>query len=227
MTAIHPPTDSRLETPFPGLHASPPAALFGGAVASRAFLLERDHGNLLVYSAASVPGSAGAIEALGGVSWHYLNHWHEAMFGTRETAAAFGAPVVVHEADAAEAAARSGIEPVTFNGRHALGEGFELVPAGGHTPGATAFLFEHAGHRFLFTGDTIWLDGDEWVAAVLASSDRDAYLDSLELLRDLEFDVLVPWIVSAGASPYATTGRADARRRIDAIIARVRAGGDR
>jgi glyoxylase-like metal-dependent hydrolase (beta-lactamase superfamily II) len=221
-------THSELDTLLDGVHALPPQALpFAPRLAVRAFLLERDHGNLLVYNAGTVPAAAAAVETLGGVSWQYLNHWHEAMFGVDAVASAFGAPVVVHEHDAGEVAARSAVEPVTFAGRHALGEGFELVPTPGHTPGATAFVFERAGRRFLFTGDTVYLDDGEWVGAVLASSDRAAYLDSLELLRGLDFDVLVPWAATAGQPFWSLTGRADATRRIDAMIARIRRGEDR
>src|SRR5687768_9046687 len=108
MTATDQLTASRLDAPFPGLRASPPSPLpFARDLVSRAFLLERDHGNLLVYSAASVPDVADDVASAGGISWQYLNHWHEAMFGVDRIAAAFGAPVVVHEDDAAETAARS------------------------------------------------------------------------------------------------------------------------
>ena len=62
---------------------------------------------------------------------------------------------------------------------------------------------------------------------MLDSSDRAAYLGSLELLRELDFDVLVPWAATAGRPFHAVTDRADTRRRIDAIIARVRRGADR
>jgi glyoxylase-like metal-dependent hydrolase (beta-lactamase superfamily II) len=217
-----------LETPVPGLHALPPARLpFATGLAARAFLLEREHGNLLVYNSESAASAAAAVRARGGVAWQYLNHWHESLFAIRETVAAYGAPLVVHEDDAAETAARLGSDPVTFTGRHALGEGFELIPTPGHTPGATAYLWEHADHRFLFTGDTIYLHDGEWIGAMLSSSDRAAYVDSLELLRDLDFDVLVPWAATAGRPFHATTGRADARRRIDRITARLRAGADR
>ena len=61
---------------------------------------------------------------------------------------------------------------------------------------------------------------------MLNSSDRAAYLESLARLRELEFDVLVPWAVSAGDDFYALTDREDRQRRIDAIIERVRRGGD-
>ena len=58
--------------------------------------------------------------------------------------------------------------------------------------GATAFLWDTGEHRVLFTGDTIYLDEGEWVEALLESSDRAAYIESLELMRELDFDVLVP-----------------------------------
>ena len=77
----------------------------------------------------------------------------------------------------------------------------------------------------LFTGDTVTLRDGEWVAAVLDSSDRAAYLASLELMRGLEFDVLVPWAATAGGAAFALPDAADARRRIEAIVARVRRGG--
>ena len=74
---------------------------------------------------------------------------------------------------------------------------------------------------------TISLRDGEWVAAVLDSSDRDAYVDSLELIRGLDYDVLVPWAATAGGPYYAATSSSDARRRIDAILERVRRETDR
>ena len=62
---------------------------------------------------------------------------------------------------------------------------------------------------------------------MLRSSDRRAYIESLELIRELDFDVLVPWAASGGEPSYALTDRADARRRIDAILERLRRGEDR
>ena len=70
-------------------------------------------------------------------------------------------------------------------------------------------------------------DAGEWVGAVLDSSDRAAYLESLERLRELEFELLVPWIATAGAPAAVRTDRADARRRLAALIERLRGGADR
>lgn len=77
----------------------------------------------------------------------------------------------------------------------------------------------------LFTGDTILLRHAEWRGALLDSSERASYIASLELLRELDFDVLVPWAASTGEPYHAITSRADARCRIGAIIERLRNGG--
>jgi glyoxylase-like metal-dependent hydrolase (beta-lactamase superfamily II) len=115
----------------------------------------------------------------------------------------------------------------TFADRHMLDEDFEVIPTPGHTRGATAFLWASGGRRFLFTSDTIYLRDGEWVATVLGESDRASYIESLELLRDLDFDVLVPWAATRGQPCYAATDKSDARRRIGAILDRVRRGEDR
>jgi hypothetical protein len=62
---------------------------------------------------------------------------------------------------------------------------------------------------------------------VLGDSLRGEYLDSLALVRDLDFDVLVPWGVTENDPCFAITDAKDTRDRVNAIIARVRAGRDR
>jgi glyoxylase-like metal-dependent hydrolase (beta-lactamase superfamily II) len=203
---------AQIDTVMPGLRASPPEPLpFAPALRIRAFLLERDAGNLLVYSTTT---------AAGDVWRQYLNHGHEAAF----LSPAVNAPLFVHAADRA---AVEETHPVraAFSRRHMLDDDFEIIPTPGHTPGATAYLWDNGEHRFLFTGDTIYLRDDEWVAAVLDSSDRGAYLESLALLREVDFDVLVPW--AATGPSHALTDAADARRRIGALIDRVWQGTNR
>jgi glyoxylase-like metal-dependent hydrolase (beta-lactamase superfamily II) len=207
-------------TAVPSLYASPPHPLpFAPELDIRAFVLPRAAGNLLVYSAPAITVDPDGIQELGGVVRHYLNHWHEAMFLSDDVAA----PVHVHEADRDEVAERTTVA-ATFAARETIGHDFEVIPIPGHTPGATAFLWDSGERRHLFTGDSIYLHEGEWIAAVLESSDRAAYLRSLELLREVEFDVLVPWAATSGEPHFTTTSRADARRRIDAIIERLRRG---
>jgi len=209
------------ETTIHGLYASAPQELpFAPGVGIRAFVLRRDLGNLLIYSVAAPVFDAG--EELGKISRHYLGHSHEAMFATELPTA----PLFVHENERDSVAGKLHVRG-TFSRGHMLDDDFEVIPIPGHTPGATAYLWDSGGHRMLFTGDSLYLDEGEWVAAVLDSSDRDSYVESLELLRELDFDVLVPWAATAGQPYFAITDSEDAGRRIGAILERVRAGEDR
>ena len=194
---------------------------FAPALDIRAFLLRRERGNLLIYSVGGLEADAAAIEAAGGISRHYLNHRHEAMFASDWVAA----PLFVHERERESVAKQYGVRG-TFSKRHMLDDDFEVIPTPGHTSGATAYLWDSGRHRFLFTGDTLYVRDGEWVAAVLASSDRERYVESLELIRELDFDVLVPWAATGGGPWHASTDRADTRRRIDAVLERVRRGED-
>jgi glyoxylase-like metal-dependent hydrolase (beta-lactamase superfamily II) len=210
-----------IEALLPGLYASPPQRLdFAPSLQTRAFLLQRERGNLLVYASPSLqPGQA--VDELGGIARLYVNHWHETSVGGDSSEG----PLFVHAADR-DAVAEYRSVHAAFSTRHTLDDDFEVVPTPGHTPGATAYLWDNGEHRFLFTGDTIYLRDGEWVAAVLGSSDRESYIGSLELIRALDFDVLVPWAATADRPYHATTDRQDTRRRVDAILRRVREGGD-
>jgi glyoxylase-like metal-dependent hydrolase (beta-lactamase superfamily II) len=216
-----------MQTVIPDLYASAPASLsFAPSIRVRAFVLRRGQGNLLVYSTPAVVDDAPAIEQLGGIARHYLNHWHEVSIGGADRIAdAFGAPLFCHEDDRQEAS-KSAEVAGTFSLRHMAGDDLEAIPIPGHTPGATAYLWDSGRHRCLFTGDSLYLREGEWVAAVLESSDRDAYVESLERIKDLDFDVLVPWAATAGQPFHAVTDKADVGRRIDAILDRVRRGED-
>jgi hypothetical protein len=214
---------SEIETPIAGLYASSPEPLpFDPSLEIRAFLLPRASGNLLVYSVDGLAQQAPAIESLGGIARRYFNHRHEAMFASE----AMAAPLFVHENERESVAQRIPVQ-ASFSRRHTFDDDFEVIPIPGHTSGASAFLWDSGQHRFLFTGDTICLSDGEWVAVVLGSSDRGRYLQSLELLRELNFDVLVPWAATAGQPYCAMTSQADIKRRIDPILERVRRGEDR
>jgi hypothetical protein len=211
---------------IPSVYASPPETLpFAPDLEIRAFLLRRDPGNLLVYGAGTLAADAREVEGMGGVWRHYLNHRHEAAFVGDEHDRTPDAPLFCHENERRSVSERLEVSG-TFSERHVIGDDFEVIPIPGHTRGATAYLWDTGEHRCLFTGDTVYLRGGEWVAAVLPSSDRAAYVESLDLIRELEFDVLVPWAASAGEPYYDFTDKADSRRRIDAILERVRSGRD-
>ena len=212
----------QVDAALPGLYASAPQRLpFDPSLEIRAFLLRRTHGNLLVYSVDKLASDASAVRDLGGISRWYLNHWHEAMVASGRITA----PLYCHEKDRESVAEKTTVYEA-FARRHLLDDDFEVIPTPGHTSGATAFLWASGGHRFLFTSDTIYLREGEWVATVLGESDRTFYIESLELIRDLDFDVLVPWAATRGQPCHSATDKFDARGRIGVILDRVRRGED-
>lgn len=222
-----------MQSLLPTLHASEPEAVpFGPSLEIRAFLLQRERGNLLIYRAETLKRDKETVDELGGISRQYLNHRHEAAPVCDWVAEAFGAPLFCHADDAESASAGCKVAE-TFAERHRLDDDFEIIPTPGHTSGATAYLWESSEHRCLFTGDTVFFPSGEWRALLLRSnapppldgaSDRERYLASLELLRSLDFDLLVPSLATAAQPYYEFVEPAESKRRIDTIIDRVRRG---
>ena len=214
------PRQTILETPIVGLLATPPAALpFLANAEVRSFILERPQGNVIVYNSPGLSDAADEIRALGTPTRLLINHGHEAMYGRPQ----LDVPVFVHERDRADIAQSFPVAG-TFTERQMIDDDLEVIPTPGHTPGTTSYLWDSGTHRFLFIGDSLWVQAGDWKAVVLGDSDRTASLASLRLISDLDFDVLVPWAAMKGESPVATVTRDDVRRQINAVIARVEAG---
>ncbi|MGH3146113.1 MAG: MBL fold metallo-hydrolase [Rubrobacter sp.] len=214
-----------MDNVIPGLYASVPEPLgFGPSLEIRAFLLQREGGNLLIYRSAALEQDVEAVKELGSISRQYLNHHHEASPACDWVANTFDAPLHVHEEDA-QAASETCEVGETFSERHKLGDDFEVIPIPGHTSGATAFLWERGQHRVLFTGDTLFFSRGRWRAAVLDGvSERERYIESLELMSTLDFDLVVPGIAPAGEPYYEFVEKAEAERHVDEILKRLRRG---
>ena len=164
------------------------------------------------------------ISARGGISGLSVNNRHEASPACDWVAKTFDAPLHVHEKEAPSVSESCNVAE-TFSNRHHSDDDFEVIPTPGHTSGATAFLWDTGRHRCLFTGDTIFFPRGKWVAAVLDGvSDRERYIESLELIRTLDFDLIVPGIAAAGQPYYAFVEKPEAERRIGAILERLRRG---
>lgn len=213
-----------MERLFDNLYAVAAERLsFAPAFTGRAFLLRRSVGNILIYSSGRIAEEADALLAQGGIARHYLNHQHQAIPTCNWVSERFGAKLFVPELEMhaiAEVCHVGG----TFKRRELPFPDFEVIPIPGHTVGSACFLWNDGERRYLFTGDTIYLKDDIWTAAVLGSSDRTAYIQSLSLVRELDFDVLVP-SMACGAAVQLTDARG-IRRCVDAIIERLARGQD-
>ena len=221
---MRPTGNSLLDTPFDGLLSTPSSRLpYQHNVLLRSYVLQRPGGSVIVYNSPGVSEAASAIEQLGPPDRMLINHAHEAMYGRPD----LDIDVWIHRADLQEVGKTLQIAG-TFDQRQRIGSDIEVIPTPGHTPGTCSFLWNNGEHRFLFTGDFIWIEDGEWKAVVLNPARRDQYLSSLALVRDLDFDVLVPWGATEGDSPaWRVDNPEDKRRRLELMMERVSAGGNR
>ncbi len=207
-----------LQSSIRGLHASPPAPLpFLSGVVVRSFLLEREHGNVIIYNSPGITAAAQEIRDKGRPTRLLVNHWHEAMYSAPD----LEVPIFVHELDREQTKL-----PIsgTFSKREKFDDDLAVIPTPGHTAGTTMFLWDSGDHRLLFPGDSIWVQGGEWKAVLLEQGAREAYLASLSLVMELVFDFLIPWGSEEG-QPYGYgVSRIQAQERLGRIVDRLNAG---
>lgn len=204
-----------------GLYATPTTELpFDKRFRFKSFVLERSEGNIVIFHSGRIDEAADDIRALGGAERVLMNHEHESLGGQTH----FDAPYYIHQDDK-EAVTDTLQIAGTFKDREQLYDDLEVIPAPGHTPGTTLYLWDNGEHRYLFTGDFLCYEGDEWRTVVLPSSDREQSIKSLEMIRDLDFDALVPWVSIEGESPvFFINDEDDKQQRVQKIIDRVRNG---
>jgi hydroxyacylglutathione hydrolase len=157
---------------------------------THAYLLVRDDGNVLFYNT-GLRHEIDRMAELGGVACQYLSHRDELGDSIRLIAERFGARLGGHVREAADFA-RVRAPDILFDRRAMHLGNVEVIPTPGHSPGSTCFLVNAPhGKRYLFTGDTLYLDRDgTWSAGFIpgynSPDDRETLAESLRLLRELE-----------------------------------------
>jgi glyoxylase-like metal-dependent hydrolase (beta-lactamase superfamily II) len=142
-------------------------------------LLTRPDGNVLFYGTIGTDDDLEQIERLGGIARQYLSHRDEIGPGLTVLKKRFGQAIYCHKLDASR--------PVdtAFEKREVHLGNVELIPTPGHTPGHTCyFVSSPTGRKYLFTGDSIFPQGDGW-GTYVPRSQRTTLANSLQLLRDL------------------------------------------
>ncbi|WP_415426290.1 MBL fold metallo-hydrolase [Staphylococcus borealis] len=186
----------------------------------KSFVLERPSGNIIIYHSPGLNEADSDIQLLGGATRVLMNHEHESLGGHPR----IDVPFWIHRDDVAAIRHTVAIDG-QFEQRETIANDLEVIPTPGHTPGTTMFLWNNGEHRFLFTGDFLCVEGGEWRTVILRSSDRDASIKSLEMIRDLAFDAIVPWVAIEGEDAiYYVENEEDKQNRVQNIIDRVRRG---
>lgn len=169
---------------------------------THAFLLTREDGNVLFYSS-GLPAEHRRIGELGGLRRQYLSHQDEVGPALRAIKAEFRSELFSHAAEKDEVSEILTPDR-TFDSHETHLGNIEVIPTPGHTPGSTCFLVRSPhGPNYLFTGDTIFMNGEgRWRAGYIdGMSDRAKLKQSLDLLAELAPDVVISSAAPDGKHP--------------------------
>ncbi|MGC9614927.1 MBL fold metallo-hydrolase [Staphylococcus pasteuri] len=204
-----------------GLYATPTTELpFDSRFEFKSLVLQRDSENVIIYHSSHLKESEEDINALGDADKLLMNHEHESLGGSID----IDVPYFINENDASALKPSIPVDGY-LNQREMLYDDLEVIPAPGHTPGTTLYLWDNGKHRYLFTGDFLCFEGDQWRTVILGSSDREQSIQSLEMIKELDFDVLVPWVtIKEGPLVYYVKNDEEKRQQVQNIIDRVRNG---
>ncbi|AMM18978.1 hypothetical protein AX769_01015 [Frondihabitans sp. PAMC 28766] len=212
--------DRQLELILPGLHATRPVPLpFMEGVDLRSFVLETNGGPTVIYNTTAIDAANEEISALGAPQRLLINHWHEGMSGTPTMSLA----TFVHSRDRAALESSMRVDGA-FDTQQLIGDDLEVIPSLAHTPGTTFYLWDTGEHRVLFVGDSIWVEDGVWKGVLLGESDRSRFLETLEHMRDIDFDVLAPWPAQRGRPVIDVVTPSQKRHQIDGLVTRITAG---
>jgi len=174
--------------------------------------VKRPAGNLILDASrvGSLSDAFDEIEAEGGVKAAVISDRHLGGASTNEIAARFGAAIYCSqiEADAMGHRAKGvHIDHVLPFARTTIEGDVQLIPTPGHTAGQFSSLVEVGGARILFTADFVWREGGRWRPG---AASRKKMIESFEGLRDLKFDVVVPWTSYAQTEQFVPVASVDA-----------------
>jgi glyoxylase-like metal-dependent hydrolase (beta-lactamase superfamily II) len=182
-------------------------------------LLQRQSGNIFVYSSSKIENYYDHIDELGGVSVVLLNHRDEATPHVTTLSNHYNAPVRAHQAEV-DACTQRGVESITAltESETHLGDDLVAIHTPGHTPGVVSYLWSNPAddRRYLFAGDTLTKLTIDNAPAVLGfhpyPGNTDDLRRTLTILAERPSDVLVPGLANGTIHAYQWTN--DERRAV-------------
>ena len=206
--------ETEMQSPFPGLK-------------THAYLWVREEGNVLFYNTGHSHEIA-RLEEFGGVERQYLSHQDELGETLNEIADRYGSVLYGHRAEL-EAYAKVRTPDRLLDRREIHAGGIEVIPTPGHSPGSTCFQVDSpTGKKYLFTGDTLFLDRKyRWTAGFIPGvhdeSVRPILASSLRILRALNPDVVFGSAFS-GDFGFEEIPSGSWSEKVDAALDRLLAG---
>ena len=183
------------------------------------YVLERPGGNALFYNPRST-AEFEEIASVGGISHHYLSHCHEVSGSLVDVARRFGSALCCHALVERYLSNALPADVYFSSPDTEMHSGVEVIHTPGHTDNSVCYRYRSPhGKTYLFTGDTLYLDGGEW-ATLVVSPDGGNHRDlagSLALLRGLDVDVIV-CSVSLGEMQIVEVTRPEWHGIIDELL---------
>jgi len=210
---------------YPYLYRTESIPLFPfSSFRTNAYLLIRPNGNFLVFGPGkNISQYYEFIESKGGIKKVLMSHRDEASKYCTKVADRFNAQVYCPELEKDEISKQCHIDK-TFSGDQRIDNTFEIIFTPGHSPGSSCFLWTAPNKkRILFTGDNLVPREDGWGVYIMDKNNLPITIKSLQKMRKLEVDVIVPGGYSS-KTPYEEVTNKRYKQIIDDIIKRLKAG---
>jgi len=211
---------------FPYLYRTDPIPLFPfSSFKTNAYLLIRPEGNFLVYGPGkNISTYYDFIGSKGGIKKVLMSHRDEASKNCTTIAERFDAQVYCPKLEEEEISRKCHVDK-TFSGDQKMDDTFEIIFTPGHSPGSSCFLWKAPdGKGILFTGDNlIPREKRVWGVYIMDKNNIPATIKSMQNLRSLKVDVIVPGGYS-DTMPYEEVTIKRWKQIIDDVIERLKAG---
>jgi hydroxyacylglutathione hydrolase len=187
-------------------------------VNTHAYLLVQETGNILFYSS-GMREEYPQIKALGGIVYQYLSHRDEVGPALAEIKELFGSKLCCHVLEEPAVKKEASVDYL-FDKQETLLDNIEVIPTPGHTNGSVCFLVHSlTGKKYLFTGDTIYLNHGKWDTRVngYSGGSKADLKKSLAILQDLGPAVIIS-SASEGDVPFIEVSKEEWQSIIDNVL---------
>lgn len=138
----------------------------------------------------TIHGRFEELEEMGGVDMQLLGDSHFRTAHCDEVSEHFGCSLHCSEAEAESVRQKcSNVTTFPFE-RRRLATGIDVIPTPGHRPGGVCFLLKLPHGNYLFAGDALWHDGEDW-RSYPSSKGRQKLIASFAALKKEKFDYLL------------------------------------
>ncbi len=206
---------------YPDLWQSEKGTHFG--MSMKTYVLQTPEANVVIYYSDD-KNEVDQIKELGKIDYQFISHHHEFTPAMFENLNDFQATLYTHE-KSVKYLNRPIKDLITLERTTQFSSGIKIIYTPGHTDNNICLYYKSPyGKKYLFVGDTIYLDNGDWNILVM-SNDGGDYLtlkESLLELRKLEVDVVMPSVgVGAFGNKAIEVTQNDWQQIIDNTLRRI------